>query len=596
MHKKRLIIIQCLVILTICIMLCSCAELDVDEFAVSINDDGNVENLDPNEISEPVKDMFVAPETSIVPPISIDDIKKNMDDIKLLEEVSQVEEVDSSLAGDVSQVSGVTENGKIKFTISSAISTALKNNHDIAAESLQPAITRTNEDVERAAFDPSISANIQKQFMDQDYTYNNTAGTETEDLGQDTTQVEVALQQYLPTGTTLELGYEMVYDSDATRYAARGNSELQKSYDQTQGMEFSVTQKLLRGFGLDANLAKLRQARINSDISYWEFYGYVENFVAEVEVAVWDYIYAIESARILRDSLKLTEQDYQDTLKMIEYGKLAVSNKYAPLSRIAQTRQQLVSAMNSVVQARVSLLQLLSPNDPDYWSQDIDMSFDLLPDNDSIGPCPEHIQLALKRRPDIHEALLEIKADELQVVYTKNGLLPELDFFASAGWSHYSQVFKNFEASSNSNSAAKYAFGLKFQYNFGSRAERAEHRSAQLTHAQAKQALLNQRTLAVKDVTAAYADLRSALGNIKNYSLTRIAMTKNYEAEKKLLRGGNATTYQVAQALDDMQSSQLDELNAVVEFRKALVQMFLSDSSILQRRGINLHAPVNSRN
>ncbi len=591
MIQQRLLQIIYLLSLTGCITLCSCAELNIDDFSVGINEGEGTTGLAPDGENQTIEELLFNPETSIVPPISLADIQEKVSNIDLVKEVNKIERLDSASAGDVASVSGIPETGKLNLTITSAISTALKNNHNIVSESLQPAITQTQEAVARAAFDPSLKAKVQKKFQDQDYTSSNSLLTESEDLGENTTEVEIGLQEYLPTGTQLELGYELVYDYEKAKYSALNNSTYQNTTEQTHTFEFTVTQRLLRGFGLDTNLARLRQARINTDISYWQFYGYVENFVAQVETDAWDYIYAIESARILQSSLKLAETDYEDTLKMIARGKQAVSAKYAPLSRIAQTREQLVEAMNSVNQARLNLLQLISPSEPDYWTQDIDITFDLIPDNDSIGICGEHIALALDHRPDIRQAMLQIKTDELEVVYTKNGLLPELDFFASAGWSTYSQTVTNYQAQNSNNTGKQYAVGLSLDYNFGSRQERAEYQRAQLTHAQAKQALQNQKTLVIKDVTTAYANLRGTLGNIKNYSLTRIAMNNNYEAEKKLLRGGKTTTYQVAQALDDLVESQLSELEAVIEFRKALIQMFLSDSSILQRRGIYLHSP-----
>lgn len=275
---------------------------------------------------------------------------------------------------------------------------------------------------------------------------------------------------------------------------------------------------------------------------------------------------------------------------MIEHGKLAQSDKYAPLSRVAQQREQLVAAIGAVAENRITLLQLLSPNQPDYWARDVELSFDLLPGNDNVDICPEHIELALQSRPDILQANLQIRKNKLEVVYTKNGLLPELDFFVSTGWSKYSQTFSPSGYEKNKDSSASFSAGLTLQYNFGSRQEQAVYTSALLTHEQAQLALVNQKTLVIKDVTSAYAALRTALGNIKNSSLTRLAMTNTYEAEKQQLRGGDSSPYQVGQALDDMQESRLRELGAVIAFRKALVQLFLSDSSILPRRGIKINS------
>ena len=51
---------------------------------------------------------------------------------------------------------------------------------------------------------------------------------------------------------------------------------------------------------------------------------------------------------------------------------------------------------------------------------------------------------------------------------------------------------------------------------------------------------------------------------------------------------GDITSLLVAQAQRDLLVSQLNEIEAIVEYRIALVQLYLAEGSLLERRGIRL--------
>ena len=51
------------------------------------------------------------------------------------------------------------------------------------------------------------------------------------------------------------------------------------------------------------------------------------------------------------------------------------------------------------------------------------------------------VQRALKLRPDLREARLGVQRGDLELVKTKNGLLPRLDLFVSLGKTGYADSF-----------------------------------------------------------------------------------------------------------------------------------------------------------
>ncbi|MGD8470110.1 MAG: hypothetical protein PVJ82_01910, partial [Desulfobacteraceae bacterium] len=154
--------------------------------------------------------------------------------------------------------------GPLKITITEAILLCLENNRSLVVQRLNPAIQQTAEERERAVFDPAINAEISADRLKGERLAR--SGSQTEDFKNDSVEGIISLEQYFPTGTTLalEAGSQM---DDSSLYDSR-------FYDSRLGM--TVTQALLRGFGTDVNLARLRQARLDTRMSEYELRGFTE--------------------------------------------------------------------------------------------------------------------------------------------------------------------------------------------------------------------------------------------------------------------------------------------------------------------------------
>ena len=87
-------------------------------------------------------------------------------------------------------------------------------------------------------------------------------GSESEGYITDTAEGVISLKQYFPTGTTvaLEAGAQLDDSSlhDESFYASR--------------LGMTVSQALLKGFGVETNLARLRQARLDTRMSAYVFH------------------------------------------------------------------------------------------------------------------------------------------------------------------------------------------------------------------------------------------------------------------------------------------------------------------------------------
>lgn len=176
---------------------------------------------------------------------------------------------------------------------------------------------------------------------------------------------------------------------------------------------------------------------------------------------------------------------------------------------------------------------------------------------------------------------------ELELVKTKNGRLPKLDFFITLGKSGYASSFggswqditgKGYDVSA----------GLVLEWPFTNRQAKAQHQRALLTRQQTEEALENLSQLIDLDVRCAYLEVNSSFQQVKAAAATRVLQEEKLRAETEKFRGGKSTPLLVAQAQRDLLASQIGEIEAVVKYINCLVELFRMEGCLLERRGLSL--------
>lgn len=464
--------------------------------------------------------------------------------------------------------------GPLKVTITEAILLCLENNRSFVVQRLNPSIQQTFEDRERAVFDPVTSADVSAGRMEEKSLAR--SGSETEDFNIDTLESIISMEQYFPTGTrvALEAGTQM-----------RDSSLYEDSFYSTR-LGMTVTQALLKGYGTDANLARLRQARLDTRMSEYELRGFIEFLVAEVERTCWDYALARRQIEIVEESLKVARQQLNETKELIAVGRLARAELAAVQAEVAAQEQALIEARANKESIHLQLLRLLNPAGPGIWQREIDLIHQPALPEIKLEDVDLHVAVSMGIRPILNEARLEILRGDLELVKTRNGLLPLMDLFITLGKSGYSDSFSDSIDTINEDSYDAMA-GVKFNYPIYNRDAKARHRRALLTREQAQKALENLSQLVEVDVRIAYIEVNRTRQQIAASSVTRMFDEEKFRIETEKLRVGKSTSFQVAQAQRDLLVSRIAEVRALTNYLKALIDLYRQDGSLLERRGIS---------
>jgi outer membrane protein TolC len=462
----------------------------------------------------------------------------------------------------------------LEFGVQEAILMAMENNRSLAVERLQPPIRRTFEREEWAAFDPVFAAeatvgreqqeNVPRNPGDPRRTDSNAAG------------LSGSLSVFTPTGTTVAV--EARTDVlDSTLYSDDVVSSR---------LGLSVTQALLRGAGVRVNLVNVRQARVDALASEYELRGFTEALAAGVEEAYWDYAVTMRRLDIFIGSLALAEKQKAETQDRISAGKLAESELAAADAEVALRRELLINARSQLATLGLVLRRLLNPSGGNLWDRPIVLKDQPAAPAVALEDVARHVEVALAMRPDLNQARLQVQRGDLEIIRTRNGLLPRLDVFLTLGRTGYAdsvgESFKRFVTGSSYDVLA----GVQFEYPPANQAARARHSRALLTRQQAFEAVGNLAQLVEADVRGAYIEVNRAREQIPATAASRQFEEEKVRAETEKFRVGKSTSLLVAQAQRDLLASQIAEVEAVTAYLKALVGLYRLEGSLLERRGV----------
>ena len=453
----------------------------------------------------------------------------------------------------------------LNLTIAEAVVGSLANNRSLEVQRLAPEITRTGELSAEASFDTTVDGKLSGSLV------RSPQGTAAALENSDSQQLALGASRLFPSGTTLGIGLDSSLSGSADASSTR--------------LGVSLTQALLQGRGSDVNLAAVRQARIDTAISRSELQGFAESLVAQVELACWDYLLAIRRVAIVESSLRIAETQFEEVRERISVGRMAEIEQAAAEAEVALRREALINARSARDAGRLNLLRLINPPGTASLSRDLAITdVPVLPAEDP-APVEDHVALALRRRPELAQARLQIERGDLALVQTRNGLLPQLDLFISLGATGYAASFgRSLDLGDGHDITA----GLTLRLPLGNSSARAAEHHAVLSRRQTEISMENLAQLIEVDVRGAWIEAGRLREQVAATAATRRLQDEKLRAETEKFRVGKSTAFLVAQAQRDLLSAENDAVSAAAGLLKALVECYRLEGTLLERRGITL--------
>jgi outer membrane protein TolC len=483
-------------------------------------------------------------------------------------------EGDAGAPGAAPRAPATDDQGRLVLSIEEAALLALENNRDLRVRRITPEIVATFEDIERGAYDPALFARaevLEEEAVEISRATGENFATERED-----TAYQAGVTQRLPTGTTVDLGVS----------SARSTSN-RAPEQQDARVGLTITQALLRGRGARVNLASVRQARLDTVASEYELQAFVEALLAETERTYWLHALAVQEIRIFEESLEIARIQQRQVEDRIEIGVLAATERASAAAEVAQREQALIDARAELEVLRLRLLRLLNAGPGGTLDAGVVTTSEPRTDPSPLDDVAERVELAVRARPELAEARVLLEQARLETIVTRNGLLPRLDFFIALGKTGYADSFGRSFANLDADTY-DLATGIDLSAPLGNRAARARDRAAIAGRRQAAESVANLEQLVRLEVRLAAAEVERARQQISASAATRSLREEALRAENERFEVGSSTSLLVAQAQRDLLESRIAEVGALVAYRLALVELYLAEGTLTQRRGVNL--------
>jgi outer membrane protein TolC len=471
----------------------------------------------------------------------------------------------------------------LELSLQDAVLSALENNPSLRAQRYAAAASSTAPDEAMAEFIPTLEAGAEASRFSQDSGSN-----------YETAQASAGISEKLPTGTVLS----------ATARTEHDRAAVVPAYPYGVGLDLRLTQSLLKGgFHVGANLVTVRKARLDVLISQHELKAFTETLVYNVETAYWKHYLDSRQLEIYRESLRLSEENLENTRQRIRVGSLAEIELAAAQAEAAQRREALIGAEGDAETSRLKLIQLLNPGrmgeqrsaatSPGrrdgqagaFWELPVVLKDSPAAPDFNLATAASHVELGLASRPDLAQARLSLEKGELEVVRTSNGLLPKLDVFIALGATGYADSFGT-AAKNMFDEKTRLSGGINFTWPLGSVKERAEARRADYSRMQAEEALLNMELSVELDIRTAYVAVQKTRARIAASAETARLQQENLRAEQQKFNVGRSTSFAVAQAERNLLEARLAEVQSVVDYLTAILDLYKQEGTLLERRGV----------
>jgi outer membrane protein TolC len=202
------------------------------------------------------------------------------------------------------------------------------------------------------------------------------------------------------------------------------------------GFRLTLRQHLLAGFGFAPNMRFIRIARTNREISDVAFRDQVIATVSQIENIYWDLVNAYEDVKVKERSLQLAEKTLSDDREQVRIGAIAPMEVMKAEGQEATANQDLLLSQNELQLQELLIKNAITRDlsDPVLASAEVIPTDTMhIPDQEPVTPIQDLITDAQQHRPELAEARMDLTNREISRKTAANALKPALDFVAWYG-------------------------------------------------------------------------------------------------------------------------------------------------------------------
>jgi outer membrane protein TolC len=480
------------------------------------------------------------------------------------------------------------EQGPVRrMSIDDAVATALEQNLDLQVERINPQLQDLSIDQFKAAYTPNFVSTVSSS---------------------DSTQPSTSFLSGSATGITngrsvFNFGVASLTSWHGGSYDVRWNNSRNttnnafSTFNPQLNSSISATfsQPLLRNFRIDGARQQLLVGQKNREISDVQLQQSIALTTRNVRNAYYDLIYAIGNLAVQRQSLGLAQQSLKDNRARVEIGTMAPLDIVQAEAEVATREESVILAEAAIERQQDAIRGLVyNPSSPEFWTARIEPT-DTVTFVPTAVDTEAAVKNALTQRTDIVNARKNLEINDVNIRYFRNQSLPEV--IANVNYNAQAiagtQVVRARDpqtglptgeivsstsvglisglGSTFSGDFPGWSVQLDMSYPIGRSTQEAQLARARLQQTQAERQVASLEMSVTTQVRDAARNVQTNAKRVDATRSSRVLAERRLEAEEKKYQAGMTQNFFVLQAQRDLNIARNNELLALVEYAKSVV-------------------------
>jgi outer membrane protein len=389
----------------------------------------------------------------------------------------------------------------------------------------------------------------------------------------------------------------------------------------TPQLALSLSQPLLRNFGWNFATLNVRIAESSQKASQWNMEQTIEDFVLRIGTDYWNVVETEENLQVAEYALRLNSDLVRQNRISLQVGTLAPIDLQEAQSAEATSAANVYTAQAAQRAARAALRQdvMMNPSST-FVPQEIEPTDKPNPARD-INPNEEvALETAIQYRPSLEAMREAIRGALMQVKFSENQTLPQLNLGAQFGLSSTAGTtpcIRNFTGLTSGNCAAtpliprsgtklpfggiygdalnrlfgtsfyNYAAVLNFEYPIDNAAARSVLAQTRVQYESLRMQYRASISTAVVAVQTALANLEADQKRVQATREATYYAAQSLHDEEIRFRVGMATTHDLLQFQEQLISAQGNQVQAEVDLEDARLSLEFEQGTLLRAFQIN---------
>lgn len=460
----------------------------------------------------------------------------------------------------------------------------VRQNLEIAVARLGHEAARAIYKGERRAFwEPVLVLGAEREKNERQNNSEQFISQGVEDFKERNQTYRLAVEQPLPTGGQLQLGYTL-RDLENNLREQRELEGPSREYEGFLGLVFS--QPLLRNGGVHLARSMIHMAREESEAVFQEWRRQMMQSIGSAEAAYWELQIAQRRVELREASVRVAEKVLEDNRARRDAGRAAEVEIQQAEAGLAIRKTQLLEANQGWVEASNRLntffsesirgrnLLIRASEVPELRELDVDLA--------------ELLDGALYLHPDILLRRHRLSQDKLREDFARNQRLPELDFTASYGYNSLGETSSDAWSEAREGEFPRWSVGVQLRMPLGGGfRSRGEHEAARLRTRQSETGLEATEIALMNALGSSARRVENNHAQARNYQQVAGLNERLLETELARLEAGQSDSRKVLDTEEKLTEALEAEATSLTRFMVALLELELSAGTLLKVRNLD---------